>query len=136
MNLSPCDTVQGISFARHLCRAFSLLRVKSDEQVRSGVQCAGGAVTSRTQMRRAIHSQIVDNDIRRLYSLSGAPPAAGENLTNPALRHLNAAWQALEALESNLPGGPDRWQADSLDTAMEGIRRAGLAASNLGRGLR
>jgi hypothetical protein len=83
-----------------------------------------------------MHSQMIDNDIRRLYSLGGAPPVADGNLANPALCHLHAAWQALETLESSLPGGPDRWQADSLHTAREGIRRAGLAVSSLGRGLR
>jgi hypothetical protein len=79
--------------------------------------------------------QTVDHDIRQLCTLRALPPDADANPASPALHHLHAAWQALETLEASLPGGPDRWQADSLHTAREGIRRAGLAVSNLGRGL-
>jgi hypothetical protein len=54
----------------------------------------------------------------------------------PALNHLVNAWRALALLGDSLPEGPDRWQADSLFTAQEGIRHAWLAVSNLDRGLR
>jgi hypothetical protein len=54
----------------------------------------------------------------------------------PALNHLVSAWRALALLEDSLPEGPDRWQADSLFTALEGIRHAWLAVCNLDRGLR
>jgi len=54
----------------------------------------------------------------------------------PALKHLVNAWQALSLLEDSLPEGPDRWQADGLFTALEGVRHAWLAVCNLDRGLR
>jgi hypothetical protein len=83
-----------------------------------------------------MQARMMENDIQRLYSLRVPAPEADGNIAEPVLRHLHAAWQALEELEQGLPGGPDRWQADSLYTAREGIRRAGLAVSSLGRGLR
>ena len=82
-----------------------------------------------------MYARMMDNDIQRLYSLRVPAPEADGNMADPALRHLYAAWQALETLEDSLPGGPDRWQVDSLYTAREGIRRAGLAIASLSRGL-
>jgi hypothetical protein len=75
------------------------------------------------------------NNIPELYSLQEAQQNA-DGPTGPALVHLADAWKALELLETSLPEGLDRWQADSLFTAQEGIRRAWLAVSNLDRGLR
>jgi hypothetical protein len=75
------------------------------------------------------------NDVSTLYALElGGRPPAGP--AGPALHRLVEAWQALERLEENLSGGPDRWQADGIHVAREGIRRAWLAVSNLDRGFR
>ena len=74
------------------------------------------------------------NDVSRLYALK-AERQSPEGPAGPALQCLVAAWQALESLEGNLSDGPDRWQADGIHVAKEGIRRAWLAVSNLERGL-
>ena len=76
------------------------------------------------------------NSIPELYPLQTDQGKIKAGPAGSALRQITAAWNALDALENNLPGGPDRWQADSLFVAREGIRRAWLALSNLDRGLR
>ena len=74
--------------------------------------------------------------VQELYPL-GTPLNDSETLlVGPAQRHIADAWNALDALESGLPGGPDRWQADSLFVAREGLRKAWLALSNVDHGLR
>lgn len=75
------------------------------------------------------------NNIPELYPLQETQQNA-DGPAGPALVHLTNAWRALELLETSLPEGLDRWQADSLFTAQEGIRRAWLAMSNLDRCLR
>jgi hypothetical protein len=74
------------------------------------------------------------NDVSRLYTLK-LESQFPNGPAGPALQHLVDAWLALESLEGNLSDGPDRWQADSIHVAREGIRRAWLAVSNLERGL-
>jgi hypothetical protein len=76
------------------------------------------------------------NSVRELYPLKREQDTSQAGLAGPALRQIHAAWDALDALETSLPGGPDRWQADSLLVAREGMRRAWLALSNLERSLR
>jgi hypothetical protein len=75
------------------------------------------------------------NSVPELYPLTEEQDAIEAGPASPALRQITAAWNALDALEANLPGGPDRWQADSLFIAREGMRRAWLALSNLDRNL-
>jgi hypothetical protein len=76
------------------------------------------------------------NDVAELYPLQTQQDKIDAGPAGPALRQITAAWNALDGLESNLPGGPDRWQAESLFVAREGMRRAWLALSNLDRRLR
>lgn len=75
------------------------------------------------------------NRIPEMYPVRACPDQVEAGPAGPALGHLAAAWAALDGLEESLPGGPDRWQADSLFTAREGVRRAWLALSNLSRSL-
>ena len=79
--------------------------------------------------------QLEMNDLPTLYApaTDRQPP---DGPAGPALYRLVEAWQALALLEENLSDGPDRWQADGIQVAREGIRRAWLAVSNLDRGLR
>lgn len=75
------------------------------------------------------------NDVAALYALEvERQPSSGP--AAPTIVHLVEAWQALERLEVSLSNGTDRWQADSIRVAKEGIRRAWLAVSNLDRGFR
>lgn len=74
--------------------------------------------------------------VPELYPLPDEQDVLKLVLAGPVLRQITAAWKALDKLERRLPGGPDRWQADSLFVAREGMRRAWLALSNLDRGLR
>ena len=74
------------------------------------------------------------NDVSRLYA-PNMERQLPDGPAGPPLQHLAAAWLALESLEKNLADGPDRWQADGIHVAREGIRRAWLAVSNLERGL-
>ena len=76
------------------------------------------------------------NSIAELYPLRTEQDKIEAGPAGPALRQITAAWNALDGLESNLPGGPDRWQAESLFVAREGMRRAWLALSNLDHRLR
>ena len=73
--------------------------------------------------------------VAEMYPL-GAVDEAEAGPAASVLRRITAAWDALEKLESSLPGGADRWQADSLFVAREGMRRAWLALANLEQGLR
>lgn len=75
------------------------------------------------------------NDISKLYTLNQGSPSQ-DSLAGPALHHLVEAWQAIDLMEQSLPDGPDRWQADGIHAAREGVRRAWLAVSNLDRGLK
>jgi hypothetical protein len=79
-------------------------------------------------------TELEKNDVSRLYALK-ADRQIPAGPAGPALQCLVHAWQALELLEENLSDGPDRWQADGIHVAREGIRRAWLAVSNLERGL-
>ena len=83
-----------------------------------------------------MRSSVRANRIWELYPLRELSGEAQVGPTGPALRHLTDAWKTLDDLEVSLPGGLDRWQAESLFTAREGIRHAWLALSNLDRGLR
>jgi len=74
------------------------------------------------------------NDVSNLYALK-IDRQLPDGPAGPALHNLVEAWQALDLLEKNLSNGPDRWQADGIHVAREGIRRAWLAVSNLERGL-
>lgn len=76
------------------------------------------------------------HSVPELYPLGTTEEAQNAVLAGPALQQIIAAWNALDGLECNLPGGPDRWQAESLFVAREGMRRAWLALSNLDRRLR
>ncbi len=76
------------------------------------------------------------NSVPQLYPVRTTQDTNETGPAGPALRQITAAWKELEALEINLPGGLDRWQAESLFVAREGIRRAWLALSSLDRGLR
>lgn len=80
-------------------------------------------------------SSPMTNNVQKLYAMGDNPAGAQEGLAGPVLGHLTDAWQALEYLEANLPEEPDRWQADGLFTAREGVRHAWLALSNLDRRL-
>lgn len=82
-----------------------------------------------------MRSSPMANNVQELYAVSDPPAGAQDSPAGPVLGHLTDAWQALEVLETSLPGGLDRWQADSLFTAREGIRHAWLALSNLNRRL-
>jgi hypothetical protein len=75
------------------------------------------------------------DNVSMLYALKVERPSP-DGPAGPALQLLVAAWQALEHLEENLSDGPDRWQADGIHVAREGVRRAWLAVSNLDRGLK
>ena len=75
------------------------------------------------------------NDVSTLDALK-VGCQSHDSTAGPALHRLVEAWQALELLEENLPDVPDRWQADGIHVAREGIRRAWLAVSNLDRGLK
>ncbi len=59
----------------------------------------------------------------------------GDGPTGQALSYLTQAWQALEALEAELPEALARWDAESLMTARKGTRLAWLALSNLNHSL-
>jgi hypothetical protein len=76
------------------------------------------------------------NSIPELYPLQMEQDPSEAGLAGPTLRQITAAWNALDALETNLPGGPDRWQTETLFVAREGMRRAWLALCNLDRSLR
>ena len=76
------------------------------------------------------------NRIPALYPLQTERDLTEAGLVGPALQQIATAWRALDELERTLPGGPDRWQADSLFVAREGLRRASLALCNLDRSIR
>ena len=76
-----------------------------------------------------------NDSIPDLYPIKTDPNPDGAGLAGPTLRQITDAWQALEALATSLPQGPDRWQEDSLFVAREGMRQAWLALSNLDRRL-
>jgi len=82
-----------------------------------------------------MHSMSVNKSVSELYPLNDSPDKIEAGLAGPVLRQITDAWNALAALETKLPDKPDRWQADSLFTAREGMRRAWLAVSNLDRSL-
>jgi hypothetical protein len=86
--------------------------------------------------RMPMHLATPPNSIPESYPLGVAEDAIEAGLAGPALLQILAAWVAVEALETDLPGGPDRWQAESLFVAREGMRRALLALYNLARRLR
>ena len=77
-----------------------------------------------------------DNSLANLYPLETDATKIGADLAGPVMRQITAAWNALDRFEMDLPGGPDRWQAESLFVAREGMRRAWLALSNLDRRMR
>jgi hypothetical protein len=83
-----------------------------------------------------MYSTSTGNSIAELYPLQAEQDKSEAGLVGPTLRQITAAWNALDKLEANSPGGLDRWQADSLLVAQEGLRRAWLALSNLDRSLR
>lgn len=76
------------------------------------------------------------NSVPDLYPLQAEWDGIETGPAGPASRQIIAAWNALDGLERDLPGGLDRWQAESLFVAREGVRRAWLALSNLDRSLR
>jgi len=82
-----------------------------------------------------MHPTPANKSVSELYPLSDSASDLEAGLSSPVLQHITAAWKALEALETDLPTEPDRWQADSLFTAREGMRRAWLAVANLDRRL-
>ena len=75
-------------------------------------------------------------DELELYTLEQLLKEDPANPAIPALRHLIEAWKALESLEAGLSEPLDRWEAESLLTVREGIRRAWLALSSLARNIR
>lgn len=83
-----------------------------------------------------MHSPLRVNDVSNLHALQDDSHDLPGRPADPALQHLREAWNALEDLEASLPEGPDRWQGDHPFSAREGIQRAWLAVSNLGRGLK
>jgi len=82
-----------------------------------------------------MHPTPANKSVSELYPLSDPAGDLEAGLASSVLQHITAAWKALEALETDLPTGPNRWQADSLFTAREGMRRAWLAIANLDRRL-
>ena len=82
-----------------------------------------------------MHSTPANKSVAELYPVDDAADEVGAGLAGPVLQHISAAWKALEALETDLLTEPNRWQADSLFTAREGMRRAWLAIVNLDRRL-
>jgi hypothetical protein len=82
-----------------------------------------------------MHPHARQQTIPELYPIGKTQVVPESGLTGSVLGQIAALWAALEALETNLPSGPDRWQQDSLFVAREGIRRAWLAIANLERSL-
>jgi hypothetical protein len=83
-----------------------------------------------------MQTKLCDSSLASLYPLETDVNKIGADLAGPVMRQITAAWNALDQFETDLPGGPDRWQAESLFVAREGMRRAWLALSNLDRRLR
>jgi hypothetical protein len=83
-----------------------------------------------------MHIPSTANNVAELYPIKASQDEIGAGPVASAMRHLSTARDALDVLRAGLPGGPDRWQADSLFVAQEGLRRAWLALANPNRSLK